>query len=164
MEKKTCPKCKQTDHTDFSTCRNCGWTYSAVPPKMKSEHDNSFGTFLRGGGLIIVVLIISWTVKPLLRAFIHEGKSKAEYNATYEISKADDELEKNPQNVDALLQRAHGFYVIGEVEAASQDYNSAVAAQPQSAKVYRERAAFYESIGDTGLAKKDKQQAEKLGH
>lgn len=26
-EKKTCPKCKQTDTTTFSTCRNCGTRY-----------------------------------------------------------------------------------------------------------------------------------------
>jgi tetratricopeptide (TPR) repeat protein len=165
MEKKTCPKCKQTDHTDFSTCRNCGWTYGAVPLKMKSEHDDSnFGSYLRNGGLVVVLLAATWFAKPLLKQFVYHSSNSEMDSAVVRIERAGKDLERNPKDVDALLKRAHNLYVLGEVEAAAEDYNSAVALLPQSSKVYRERATFYESIGDIELAKKDRQQADKLGH
>lgn len=37
MAVKQCVRCRQKDHTDFSTCRFCGTNYDAVLPKPKKQ-------------------------------------------------------------------------------------------------------------------------------
>ena len=163
MEKKTCPKCRQSDHTDFLTCRFCGWKYDQVPTKEKSGEGFDFGSFLRNGGLIVVLVAASWTAKPLINNLFHYTAGKTADKIDVEIEKADAELEENPRNLDALLKRAHGYYDIGEMDAAAEDYHNAVKLFPDQARVYRERAAFYEAMGDAASAKKDKEQADRMG-
>ncbi len=95
---------------------------------------------------------------------MNKSAQKSINSSAEEIDKADEELEKNPANVDALLKRANHYYILGEIPLATNDYNAAVSLSPQSAKVFRARAAFFDAIGDKEKAKLDNAQAEKLPH
>ncbi len=53
--KKTCPKCRQTDVTTFSTCRNCGSKYDFKAPDTKEKGFNFIPVVLLAGIAIIAV-------------------------------------------------------------------------------------------------------------
>jgi len=56
MSLKQCPRCKQKDNTDFSSCRFCGVRYDAVPQKT----DSGMGLKVGFWPFIIILFAIVW--------------------------------------------------------------------------------------------------------
>ena len=69
-----CPRCKQKDETDFSTCRFCGTKYSAIITKEKVRGLDTFdlGSFLRSkGGFFIFLVLVTLLKGPISYCFFY---------------------------------------------------------------------------------------------
>jgi hypothetical protein len=58
--KKVCPKCKQTDVTRFSKCKNCGTRYDAIPQEKPSNINYTWPGVLLFFTLLIAYSVYTW--------------------------------------------------------------------------------------------------------
>lgn len=71
-------------------------------------------------------------------------------------------LSTNPNNEDALINRAYICYILGNVQSAIEDYNKLILLNPQNEDFYLNRGFLYHISDNRDLALKDYQTALKL--
>jgi hypothetical protein len=163
QESKRCPKCKQTDRTDFSSCRFCGTRYDAAVPSRGGGFD--IGQFMGSkAGIGVVIFLILVIGRPLGNAIQRTLIRHTINDNSQAITDANSALQANPNDFDAHVKRADAYMVIFRADKAIEDYSAALAARPNSAAVLRKRAAAYDAMSDGGDSKRDIEAAKALEH
>jgi hypothetical protein len=161
-QKKSCPKCKKIDTTEFSSCRHCGTKYTWV----QAEKQNSFdmGSFLRSGiGLAVVLALFAWFGKPIRNMLVGAAAGQVVGDTTKTLKETDLELKVNPKNFDAHVRRSGALIVLFRNKEAIDECTMAINARPKSKVGYLKRAEAYESMGDMDSGKKDRETASVMG-
>jgi tetratricopeptide (TPR) repeat protein len=93
------------------------------------------------------------------RGFVFSQKGRFE-DAIAEFDRA---LESNPKSALAFHNRGQTNIARSEFDQAVADFTKAIELDPNEPSAYRERARAYESLGQLANAKKDRQEASRLG-
>jgi tetratricopeptide (TPR) repeat protein len=181
---KRCPNkfCKQTDITDFSTCRYCGARYDGQQLR-PVEKVSTLESILANPRLMVSVvigvlsLISSLYLSSVLGApsgsyasrrggipsipgaFIYYFGSKMASNAERNVNNQSEILKNDPSNYGALISRADAHYTRLEMEQAMKDYSAAIAVAPGRREGYEKRAIIYDAMGNYKLSEQDRQVA-----
>jgi len=189
---KRCPKCKQSDLTDFSTCRFCASPYDQLMYRQEVRAKSPYKTpGMSLGAIFAVTLLISfpfgafylysqgmgnWVTTHSFRRgtrpnLMAAPLAVAVFFGKKEIASAQDTIKKetavlatDPRNYDALVQRADAYWTQFQMNQALADYTAAISLRPQSPDAYEKRATSYEAMGNYDLAKKDRDTAKSLAH
>jgi hypothetical protein len=159
-----CPKCNQTDRTDFSKCRFCGTRYDAVITKA-SGGGVDVGGFLRSWpGFIVLLVIVAFVARPIRNMLIGTAVNSSVQGTSQTITDSNAALQANPKDFDALVKRGDAYMVVFRTDKAVEDYTAAIALRPKSAELYRKRAAAYDALSNADGAKQDIEAAKALEH
>src|SRR5271155_1564474 len=148
-QSRNCPRCHQTDLTEFSTCRHCGTNYDWTKPKQVFRlEDFDLGDFLRSPqgwfifGCIILVgnLCLKYVVPPVLHAC---GYVPLFPRLHQEIRDQTARLDQDSKNYDLLVARAKNYETDFRLDLALQDLSSAIQLRPNNVDLYRRRAEDY---------------------
>lgn len=160
-QRKTCPKCKKIDTTEFSSCRHCGTKYTWSAPEQNRSFD--VGSFMRSGiGLAVVLALFAWFGKPIRNMVIGLAAGPVVGDTTKALKESEAAIKVNAKDFDAHLKRAAALTVVFRNKEAIEECTAAIQIRPTSRVGYIKRAEAYESSGDMDSAKKDRTTAESM--
>jgi Tfp pilus assembly protein PilF len=182
--------CRQTDVTDFSTCRYCGTRYDGKidryvdNPSLIERLSNNPMAVMAVGGVVASVVATLYLASVLPNSHSHSYSTGSRrgggglaaipaavcyFIADHMASKAQDTITNNsnvltsdPTNYNALVSRGDAHYTRMEMGAALTDYDSAISVNPKDAEAYEKRAIIYDAMGNYPLAAKDRDNASNL--
>jgi tetratricopeptide (TPR) repeat protein/Zn-dependent protease len=91
-----------------------------------------------------------------------DSKHSLERYSHKQIDRANLQLQKNPRDVAAYLQRGRGYYGLNQYSAGLNDANRSVSLNPNNAEGYRLRADIHQKMGDLIRAELDRKQYQQV--
>jgi tetratricopeptide (TPR) repeat protein len=79
------------------------------------------------------------------------------------IKKYTNVIQKDPGNVEALINRGGSFAMTGQFDRALEDFNRLIALRPELSITYYNRGLVFKALGSIDLANQDFQRAASLG-
>jgi tetratricopeptide (TPR) repeat protein/Zn-dependent protease len=107
------------------------------------------------GSCIGGIYIIAPNIMILSQVLIFGPKHYLESYAKSTIDQANNQLKKNPQNIDAYIMRGNGYYRLQNYMAALTDANTAIQLNPEKPSAYFLRSEIKQKLGDLKGSKED---------